>query len=1582
MNCTYSYENQSADSLQKLLAGIFGQIESGSIKDKFIQSVSFFNADGEQVQAAVNDLWEMKDGKWTKKKKLVKGKGVKETIKTETQYQSRFSPDGNTDIAIVAQAEDYVKFANSLGIAFHKCLEMACKVQNFIGDPEYDKAFLELKALIETKRGRIDWNKVSTYMPNSSVLQMFVSACLNNPSGLSDAINNAVKQTKNLGILKGMTLMNEVPISYQINGKAEVIDGVIDLLAYDQDGNVVIVDFKTTAGSDLSSSKRFDYATQIEFYKQMLIKSGFPKDKIKTYVIKFTFGANGDNPHMSTELIPSETLLTTDKQSIQQRNIIRTYFPREGAHISTSEYQEREARLQSKLDDIITPTQKKKSAIQVQRKFIKKAVDNNNEIMVYSLQNDYGNDGLLIHSWEVNGENIKGFDIQGRQRLNTTIDQLAQDESEALEKSLKARTELISDILRQKSFITLTSLYERDQKRLLAIKTALEPYMSDNWEECDIQVLKDRNIITMYNHATQKYSFIIMSDFVSLVDSRYSIEYEDKGETKRRTLRPNETILSSIITDHSLFKQYREFKEIPMCRIQDHLTLEALLTIQEYADVIEAEKPINIDRVQVVSAVSGVHSLGTDLNKHVTALRLIEHNANKTPNKVKNASQYTNIYSTWQNKFTLTDEVKSLCDLLVNRIAAYQINNPTADSDFMSSIQREVTLENVHQLMQDIKHTYPGQYSVVTEDVGRIYKTCQQVYETLKRDEVFTDIYKQTRFGLTGSEIFGAGIDLLRYGESRRFSFNGMIVSGMAQGLDNSVSYASSDQEIRYFQQLLSQASQQINVETINLATEVNAATKEFLRQEGKLGVQTAVIGNTNDSYEKLYEHANGKIAGSMSLQDPYGSNNLADHQREYIGCILWNINRLRFASSSILTPEVRSWSYAELKQHKDIFEEYQHLVSANANYRYVPLKRKDGTKGLITSFQMLFNPDTSIEEDNKRLKKFFGRMLERWNQSIEPVLLSPEQKQLQDRDIKEDVGEFTYHSPYNLQGQHRVDTLSNNDMRDWETNLNFLAIEYASAQFKEVYYQKLLATVGNQLGELQMVEIMTGQDLKDTKQALINRVKVSIYNKDLIPDELKTQANIVGGIKQAVSLCKIAARPALFVKEMVLGTIKNLSTTWAKYFVNDTTITFTNLMEAAALVYTNGAFSENAGKMEGETFGDFRLINSVNNLYRINDRDMNVLGDSLSYDHHGMLNWGTRMLYLNTTSPDWFNRMMLLIAKMKADGSWEAHTMKDGKLVYNARKDDRYKEFLDFYTTHKSLKNEPMTESYRKSKALYKLKIQQLTLEGWEGLSAGENGIYSTNLPVAYTQQEMDSFKEQVGMFYGYYSHDERTNVQKSLGWLLHTQFLTFLPGEIRKYLASGNFESAVGKTVHQIDPVTKEKLYYKTVEGELTEIVKESELSPEDRSEPVYEFTYTPVEGLLVSTLKTVHDVIHRDFDPKEKPEQWNRTKLFLFNQLLAMLIAGIFMVLTWMGIDAKKEAKGHKMMQYAIDTTNRVVSEMNMLNTLVEPLGNIGIQGTDFMGQTVSSVASVMTNDNYEMLDAANSIFAQVKDLHLTD
>ena len=107
--------------------------------------------------------------------------------------------------------------------------------------------------------------------------------------------------------------------------------------------------------------------------------------------------------------------------------------------------------------------------------------------------------------------------------------------------------------------------------------------------------------------------------------------------------------------------------------------------------------------------------------------------------------------------------------------------------------------------------------------------------------------------------------------------------------------------------------------------------------------------------------------------------------------------------------------------------------------------------------------------------------------------------------------------------------------------------------------------------------------------------------------------------------------------------------------------------------------------------------------------------------------------------------------------------------------------------------------------------------------------------------------------MLYGYYSHEERTIIQKSIGWLLHTQFLTFLPAEIKKYFARGDIDSSVGRVVHMTEPFTGKKLYYITNDAGLTEVVNEDELTYDQKTRPVIEFVKTPIEGLLVSTAKT---------------------------------------------------------------------------------------------------------------------------------
>jgi len=59
-------------------------------------------------------------------------------------------------------------------------------------------------------------------------------------------------------------------------------------------------------------------------------------------------------------------------------------------------------------------------------------------------------------------------------------------------------------------------------------------------------------------------------------------------------------------------------------------------------------------------------------------------------------------------------------------------------------------------------------------------------------------------------------------------------------------------------------------------------------------------------------------------------------------------------------------------------------------------------------------------------------------------------------------------------------------------------------------------------------------------------------------------------------------------------------------------------------------------------------------------------------------------MLYLNVVAPDWFNRMIIFIAKMKADGTFNAHSEVDGKLVYDIEKDERINYF--WKNRHKNL--------------------------------------------------------------------------------------------------------------------------------------------------------------------------------------------------------------------------------------------------------------------------------------------------------
>jgi hypothetical protein len=183
---------------------------------------------------------------------------------------------------------------------------------------------------------------------------------------------------------------------------------------------------------------------------------------------------------------------------------------------------------------------------------------------------------------------------------------------------------------------------------------------------------------------------------------------------------------------------------------------------------------------------------------------------------------------------------------VINRIGGYKLNDPSVGLDMFSSLNLEVDLQHIKEMQDELKAEFPDEWNNPEKPIGRIYLGLDDLAATIKSGKVHEQMHAGTKWGLTGEELFGAGLDLIRYGESRRYSYNGMLIAGMAQGLDNSVSYASPDETIRLFQQLFSSASQQVNMETIDIAVDVNNATQEYLKQVGMTALNRNVLGNTD----------------------------------------------------------------------------------------------------------------------------------------------------------------------------------------------------------------------------------------------------------------------------------------------------------------------------------------------------------------------------------------------------------------------------------------------------------------------------------------------------------------------------------------------------------------------------------------------------------------------------------------------------------------------------------------------------------------------------------------------------------------
>ena len=155
--------------------------------------------------------------------------------------------------------------------------------------------------------------------------------------------------------------------------------------------------------------------------------------------------------------------------------------------------------------------------------------------------------------------------------------------------------------------------------------------------------------------------------------------------------------------------------------------------------------------------------------------------------------------------------------------------------------------------------------------------------------------------------------------------------------------------------------------------------------------------------------------------------------------------------------------------------------------------------------------------------------------------------------------------------------------------------------------------------------------------------------------------------IKSAASKLTLAFAPVQALYQPLQGLWTDISLMIRKPDGKES-FTFNNFTKALKLVYSDlSHFSDTP-----------TICSALNELYGINDMDMNTYVDRISSGRKGIWNLENWMFKF-ASRPDFYNRMTIFTAQMMGDGCLEAHKINEkGELVYDWKKDKRFEAFAN----------------------------------------------------------------------------------------------------------------------------------------------------------------------------------------------------------------------------------------------------------------------------------------------------------------
>ena len=563
------------------------------------------------------------------------------------------------------------------------------------------------------------------------------------------------------------------------------------------------------------------------------------------------------------------------------------------------------------------------------------------------------------------------------------------------------------------------------------------------------------------------------------------------------------------------------------------------------------------------------------------------------------------------------------------------------------------------------------------------------------------------------------------------------------------------------------------------------------------------LLGNHQSSFKNLFDRdSNGNLNPQFRFKDPDAK--LGDHdyldkaEREFLREILPQLALRMYGQMGIANAKL------------------------SGDYFNVPLKRASAA----SKFQ-----EGGLTGIGRSISKMGSDIV---NSALEENYLFDEKERDNVNEMAKDLQEM--YNKYNISKspESRQRVLNSTDLLNFEKNVEHIFADVTYTDMKTNAYNNALPIVTATIVTSMLQQQKLGNfNLEMTYKYIVDNVKATVYNEKLIDSNQRDALKLGGSIKHAVSMLQLGLQPLNLVREVLQGQWATISKLASKQY-GDETPSMEDYKWALGVIISEGP----------EFYKTVTLTEELNHLYGMAGMDVDQLAEKMVISKTGLTQITNRWWLWFMGAPDYINRMAFLLAKMRKDGSYEAHAMTDGKLSYDWTKDDRFSIYA---------KGDTEDPKYQEQRGRYLAYIEQFNKENRQSGKSLKDLVGGDALPKAYPVIERESMKGFVNYMHGPYDQEDKIMFNNMLFGVMLMQFRTWLLAKKQQYyLESGRY--SMGSFKHMKNE-SDELLYIHEDEN------GDRVINTDSTGTPLMDWEGRYMEGVAQSIMRVVNELKGKD-------------------------------------------------------------------------------------------------------------------------